>query len=98
MPWQHANLQTSISHFLKPASLNPDARAWVIAGFHTGRAKMRGFFDAAALAEKGLEVERLWEVDCLGVEREWVWEREGEDAGNRRRWLAVGILKSVAGS
>ncbi|PKS11674.1 hypothetical protein jhhlp_001825 [Lomentospora prolificans] len=98
MPWQHTNLQTSIAHFLKPVSVNPSARAWVIAGFHTGRHQMRGFFDPASLAAKGLEVEHMWEVDCVGVEREWVVEREGEDVATRRRWLAVGILKSVAES
>lgn len=97
MPWQHTNLHTSIAHFLKPATpAAPDARAWVIAGFHTGRSQMRGFFDPDALAAHALQLERIWEVDCLGNERAWVPEREGEDATGARRWLAVGIVKSVA--
>src|SRR5438045_7851192 len=54
MPHQHTNLQRSISWFL-----NPDGRAWVIAGFHTGRAKMAGFFSKADLKMAGLEVERI---------------------------------------
>ncbi|OTB05252.1 hypothetical protein M426DRAFT_57193 [Hypoxylon sp. CI-4A] len=97
MPWQHANLHRSIAWFLKEDSdSNPDsrnARAWVIAGFHTGRAKMRGFFEDAALAEAGLEVESIWERDCDGVEREWVWDRGVEDISERKRWLVVGVLK-----
>ncbi|KAK5995860.1 hypothetical protein PT974_04278 [Cladobotryum mycophilum] len=51
MPWQHANLRASIGHFLKDT---PDARAWVVAGFHTGRPKMAGFFDAEALRTEGV--------------------------------------------
>lgn len=89
MPWQHQNLLTSTSHLLKRS---PSSRAWVIAGFHTGRPNMRGFFDASFLHSAGLEAEHLYEVDCMGVEREWVWEREGEDL---RRWCVVGILKWI---
>lgn len=89
MPWQHQNLLASTAHLLSTA---PGARAWVIAGFHTGRRNMRGFFDADFLGSGGLEVEALWEVDCVGEEREWVWEREGEDVA---RWTAIGVLKRV---
>jgi EEF1A N-terminal glycine/lysine methyltransferase len=89
MPWQHANLHRSIEFFLKDTA---EARCWVVGGFHTGREKMRGFFDADALAEAGLELERIWERDCDGQERPWAWERD-ESNTVRKRWLVVGILK-----
>ncbi|KOS17255.1 putative nicotinamide N-methyltransferase [Escovopsis weberi] len=92
MPWQHANLRRSVGHFLGEGA---GARAWVVAGFHTGRVKMRGFFDAEGLrADGGLEVERIWEVDCDGVERAWAEERE-EGISVRKRWLVVAVLKRV---
>ncbi|KAF4626990.1 hypothetical protein G7Y89_g11167 [Cudoniella acicularis] len=56
MPYQHANLRASIAHFL-----GQGGKAWVIAGFHTGREKMRGFFAEAELKSVGLGVERIWE-------------------------------------
>ncbi|KAL7930596.1 hypothetical protein V8C35DRAFT_312431 [Trichoderma chlorosporum] len=94
MPWQHANLRRSIGHFLRRTA---SARAWVVAGFHTGRAKMAGFFDAAALRdEAGVEVERMWERDCDGVEREWDARRE-DDVTERKRWLVVCVLKRCEG-
>ncbi|KAF9870820.1 nicotinamide N-methyltransferase [Colletotrichum karsti] len=93
MPWQHANLHKSAAWFLRNS---PEARCWVVAGFHTGRPKMRGFFDEAALAEAGLEIESIWERDCDGVEREWVWDRGIEDASIRKRWLVCGVLKRKA--
>ncbi|KAH0493644.1 hypothetical protein TgHK011_000301 [Trichoderma gracile] len=94
MPWQHANLRRSIDHFLKR---DASARAWVVAGFHTGRPKMAGFFDAEALREEGgVEVERMWERDCDGVEREWDSERE-DDITERKRWLVVAVLKRCEG-
>ncbi|GAO13226.1 hypothetical protein UVI_02025740 [Ustilaginoidea virens] len=89
MPWQHQNLQRSISHFLKKT---PDARCWVVAGFHTGRDKMKGFFDPDALGSHDLAVDTIWERDCNGQDREWLWDRE-EDVTVRKRWLAVALLK-----
>ncbi|KAL7795026.1 hypothetical protein V8C37DRAFT_375300 [Trichoderma ceciliae] len=95
MPWQHANLRRSINHFLKKTG---SARAWVVAGFHTGRAKMAGFFDARALRDEGgVEVERMWERDCDGVEREWEVERE-DDITERKRWLVVAVLRRCEGT
>lgn len=92
MPWQHASLRRSIGYFLKR---DEAARAWVVAGFHTGRAKMAGFFDAAALREEGgVEVERMWERDCDGVERAWDEGRD-DDITERKRWLVVAVLKRV---
>lgn len=94
MPWQHENLRKSIGWFLKDG---PEARAWVVAGFHTGRDSMCGFFDADALAsDGGLEVERIWERDCDGVDREWVLDRGSEDITTRKRWLVVAVLRRVA--
>jgi EEF1A N-terminal glycine/lysine methyltransferase len=88
MPWQHANLLGSIRWFLRE-----DGRAWVIAGFHTGREKMRGFFDDTVVKEAGLGVERIWERNAEGVEREWVTDRGIEDVTERKRWLVIAILK-----
>ena len=87
MDGEHYNLAQSMEHFL---SHNDNARVWVIAGFHTGRAKVVSFFDIAAQA--GLETEHIWERDADGIEREWVRERSG-DATGRNRWLVVAILK-----
>ncbi|KAH8909124.1 nicotinamide N-methyltransferase [Coniochaeta sp. PMI_546] len=92
MPWQHGNLRKSIAWFLREVD---ESRAWVVAGFHTGREKMRRFFGEEELRKDGLEVERIWEVDCSGVEREWVWDRGREDENERKRWLVVAILKRI---
>ncbi|KAI9740675.1 MAG: hypothetical protein M1818_004639 [Claussenomyces sp. TS43310] len=72
MPWQQVNLMRSIEHFL-----TPHGRAWVVAGFHTGRAKMAGFYHDQTLAEQGLEIERIWERDAEGKERDWLVDRGG---------------------
>ena len=92
MPWQHENLLKSIRWFLKP-----EGRAWVVAGFHTGRAKMKGFYEEEALREAGLEVEKIWERNAEGEEREWVTDRGIEDVTERKRWLVIGILKRREG-
>lgn len=90
MDGEHYGLAQSMEHFL---SYRDDARVWVIAGFHTGRAKLVSFFDIAAQA--GLETESIWERDADGNEREWVRERNGgqEDATGRNKWLVIAILK-----
>jgi len=92
LPWQHESLVESMLHFL---SYEEGARVWVIAGFHTGRAKLAGFFDVAG--EKGLVVEDIWERDCDGVEREWRREREGgrEAVGERSKWLVLAVLRRL---
>ncbi|RKU45049.1 hypothetical protein DL546_006250 [Coniochaeta pulveracea] len=92
MPWQHENLRQSIAWFLKD---DEDSKAWVVAGMHTGRGKMRTFFDENELRSVGLEVERIWERDCDGRERTWVWDRGIEDVSERKRWLVVAILRRV---
>ena len=92
MPWQHENLRQSVSWFLGQGE---DARAWVVAGFHTTRTTMREFFEREALARVGLEVEHMWERDCNGQDREWAWDRGIEDVSLRKRWVAVGVLKRI---
>lgn len=95
MPWQHDNLLRSIEWFLKE---DREARCWVVGGFHTGRANMRDFFREERLAGVGLEVERMWERDCDGNEREWAWDRGVEDVGERKRWLVFAVLRRQAGA
>lgn len=73
----------------------PTGRALVVAGFHSGRAKMAGFFDEAALWEEGLCVESIWERNAEGIEREWAADRGVEDVTGRKRWLACAVLKKI---
>ena len=68
-----------------------------MAGFHTGREKMRGFYEEDALKEVGLEVEGIWERNAEGSEGEWVTDRGIEDVTERKRWLVVAILKKKVG-
>ena len=88
MDREHYGLAQSMEHFL---SHKGDARVWVIAGFHTGRAKLVSFFDIAAQA--GLETDQIWERDADGNEREWARERNGGQEDGRNKWLVIGILK-----
>lgn len=90
MPHEHHSLAKSMLHFLSPA---PEARVFVIAGFHTGRAKMAPFF--SIVEEEGLEVEDIYEMDAEGARREWAFEKDGgrEDHGERNKWLVVARLK-----
>jgi nicotinamide N-methyltransferase len=103
LPSQHSSLHRSIAYLLSPTGY-----ALVVAGFHTGRAKMAGFFDAEALAAVGLEVQSIVEKDPVGREREWR-SREGGESGKggdgreeegrrenlseRKRWLVVAVLR-----
>lgn len=89
MPWEHDNLARSMLHFLSPA---PDARVFVMAGFHTGRAKLAPFFERA-VPQEGLEVEEIWEMDADGKRRVWEPERAEEPVGERKRWLVVARLR-----
>lgn len=79
---------------------NPSSRVWVVAGFHTGRRIVAGFFETAV--RMGFEIEKIYERDLVGdadsdnsqeVRREWLPEREGEGPENRRRWCVVAFLK-----
>ncbi|KFY42592.1 hypothetical protein V494_02341 [Pseudogymnoascus sp. VKM F-4513 (FW-928)] len=91
MPWQHSALMESIAWFL-----NPGGKAWVVSGFHTGRPKMAGFYNAELLAKHGMEVESIIERDPEGREREWVTDRGVEDVSERKRWLVISVLRKRA--
>lgn len=92
MPSQHENLRRSVAWFLGEGD---GSRAWVVAGFHTGRATVGAFFDVEALAAVGLEAEAMWERDCNGQERGWAWDRGIEDVSVRKRWLVVAVLRRI---
>lgn len=88
MPHEHLNLARSIEHFLSKA--DSDARAYVVSGFHTGRATKAGFFDL--VGDVDLKIEKIWEEDVDGEQREWDRSREDDQIG-RKRWLSIAILK-----
>lgn len=92
MDGQHQKLALSMRYFL---SRDPHARIWVMAGFHTGRAKLVSFFDEAHSI--GLETEHIFECNVDLDARQWVDKRNGgrEDIGERSRWMVIAILKSV---
>ncbi|KAF2415963.1 hypothetical protein EJ08DRAFT_703764 [Tothia fuscella] len=91
LPQQHLNLAKSMLHFL---SKDPGARIFVIAGFHTGRAKMACFFEET-LPGVGLEIEEIWEMDADGRRRPWsaVADEIGDKVGERKKWLVVARLR-----
>jgi EEF1A N-terminal glycine/lysine methyltransferase len=68
MPWQHANLLQSISWFLRE-----DGRAWIIAGFHTGREKMKGFFDEENVHAVGYSEAKIIHHNCNPSEDAPYW-------------------------
>lgn len=94
MAGQHENLVRTMQWFLDES---PSSRVWVVAGFHTGRAIVAGFFETAV--RLGFEIERIFERDLNAsaeggqVRREWRSVREGEGPENRRRWCVVAVLK-----
>lgn len=83
----------SMLHFL---DAEPSSRVLMIAGFHTGRAKLSNFFDVAV--EYGLEVEDIYEEDAEGETRPWAKERDGgtEHHRERKRWQVIAQLKRRA--
>lgn len=89
MPQEHENLVSSMLHFL---SSDPKARIFAIAGFHTGRAKLAGFFTEAEA--QGLAIEEIYEEDAEGLRRAWSVDRDGgtEDHTERNKWLVVSRL------
>lgn len=90
MPAQHENLARSMAHLL---TKEPSGKIFVIAGFHTGRAKLAQFFNV--IEPQGLEVEEIYEEDVEGLRREWMRERDGgrEDVTGRKRWLVIARLR-----
>jgi nicotinamide N-methyltransferase len=89
LPHQHLNLAHSMLHFL---SRDPAARVFVVAGFHTGRAKMACFFEET-VPQGGLETEEIWEMDANGSRRPWKPYAPEELIGERKKWLVVARLK-----
>lgn len=85
MDFEHRSLALSMLHFL---SLTDNAQVWVLAGFHTGRAKLASFFDI--VVQVGMEVQNIWERDADGNERDWDRSREDQE---RNRWMVIGILR-----
>ncbi|KAI6246027.1 Protein N-terminal and lysine N-methyltransferase EFM7 [Erysiphe necator] len=88
MPWQHQNLQASISWFLATGGL-----AWIVAGFHTGRKKLKEFFEINSLSRAGLILDQIWEKNADGTEREWLVDRGLENITEQKRWLVIAILR-----
>jgi hypothetical protein len=78
-----------MQYFLAPA---PSARILVIAGFHTGRAKLAAFFENA-VPNSALEVEEIFELDADGRRRVWQAHAAEEAVGERKKWLVVAKLK-----
>ena len=89
---QHEALLGSMAHFL---SEDAGSRIWVVAGFHTGRAKVAGFIDK--VSSVGLVVDEIWEVDIDGRTRLWARERDGgkEDISGRKKWCLVAVLENA---
>ena len=77
-------------HFL---THDADGRVFIVAGFHTGRARLASFFDIAV--EEGLQIEEIYEEDVEGKRREWMKEQDKgrENVTERKRWLVVARLK-----
>lgn len=83
-----------MAHFL---ANTPEARVFVIAGFHTGRAKVAPFFEET-VPEVGLEIEDIYEMNAEGKRRPWAKERDGgrEDVGERKKWCVLARLRQPA--
>lgn len=90
MPHEHENLVKSMLWLM---ANTPDARIFVVSGFHTGRAKLANFFDEAVAG--GLSIDEIYEEDADGNRRAWAKERDGgtENVTERKRWLVVAVLK-----
>lgn len=96
MASQHENLVRTMRWFLDEK--DPSSRVWVVAGFHTGRGIVAGFFETAT--RMGMETEQIYERDLNAVtedggevKREWKPAREGEGPENRQRWCVVAVLR-----
>ena len=40
-----------------------------------------------------MSIERIWEKEAGGREREWVVDRGIEDVTERKRWLVIAVLQ-----
>lgn len=93
MPEQHINLAKTMQWFLAPGGT-----VWIVAGFHTGRTIVAGFFET--VLANGFELEFIFERDLVSrledgkeIRREWQPVRDGEGPENRRRWCVIAALK-----
>jgi nicotinamide N-methyltransferase len=73
----------------------PAARAYLVVGLHTGRYTIESFMRRIQDSPLELETVSEKEVDAP-IEREWATHREGEDDGERRRWVVWMTLKWAA--
>ena len=97
-PHKPADTNTKTNAGMNKNILDKDIpRIWIVAGFHTGRSIVAGFFETAV--HMGLRIERIYERDLNSatedekeVRREWVPVRAGEGPENRRRWCVVAVL------
>jgi hypothetical protein len=87
MASEHENLAKSMAYFL---SQQPDAKVLIVAGFHTGRAKVAHFFEV--IGNVGLVVDAIWEISTDGDRRVWDPQQEG-GIGLEKRWMIVACLK-----
>lgn len=90
MSEQHHELVQSMLRFF---SFDSDARVYIVAGFHTGRAVVASFFKVAE--EAGLETKEIWERDVDKNDREWIEQGDTatEDITARDKWLIVVTLR-----
>ncbi|KAJ5564095.1 hypothetical protein N7513_000337 [Penicillium frequentans] len=93
MASQHENLTRTMQWFLAPGG-----KVWIVAGFHTGRPIVAGFFEKAL--NNGFEIETIFERDQVErdengeeIRREWLPVRDDESIERRRRWCVVAVLK-----
>jgi len=76
-----------MAHFLAHEA---EARLLLIAGFHTGRAKVAHFFEM--IDTVGLVIEDIYEMDVAGIRREWDTNRK-DAVGSGKRWLVLATLR-----
>jgi len=70
---------------------NPGSRVIAVAGMHTGRRTVAGFWETAQ--RLGFEIEYLTEKDVDFNQRDFEADRGIEDVVERKRWFIIRILK-----
>lgn len=90
---QHENLARTLQWFLAPGG-----KVLVVAGFHTGRATVAGFFEE--VQKNGLEIEHVFERDWVSrtedgddIHQEWGPNQKDEGPEFRSRWCVVAVLR-----
>ncbi|THH14992.1 hypothetical protein EW146_g5421 [Bondarzewia mesenterica] len=91
--WNPELHQLFIDTLCRAMTKTADARAYLVAGLHTGRYTIQAFLNA--VLKVGLEVEEALERELKGDgKRGWMVERaEEEDERERRRWVVWIVLK-----